>query len=821
MPRRRPRRVPRVQVQRLGAEGRAAARRARPPRPRGRPRAGRACGSGSATRRGGRSRPRSTSTTSWRHAATELDAYHDELLERARTFRDEHSAPVDDWDAFVAQVDDRASRTRCTAADHRARTTSRPRPPRPRAASRWRPARSRRLHPVRHALGLRQACRVRPRLLSGAGMAAGVEVSRASVEDWADVRDLPLAALADTPDAFGATLEEEQDRPEAWWRARLEPADRVTLLARLDRTPVGLTVVAPCVRRLRRRRDLQRLGRAGRPRPGCRTSPSGRGAGGRVTSGTGGCCSTSVTTTSRHSGSTPARDSGRRAGPAACATTRARDRARTRPDAGVRRWQSVTSPGSRRRRSASTPPDGEGNNDRAWFDANRPVYEHAVRLPMEELLARADEDGFGDGKVFRPNRDVRFSQRQAALQDPLRRRHPPRDGTARAGRYVQLNATGMRAAAATGSCPATSSRGSAWRSTTADVAACWCATSAPRGPPGTRCSAPSSPAARVGSRSTTPASSCCVTRRLAVSRSWPVAPWMHTAEAFDRIAEVWRDAAPIVRWLEQHVGAAAGATPTARRRPMTPLPSGVPPTPDRAAMATIVLVRHATTPATGKRLGGWTPGVHLDAAGEAQASRDRGAPRRRAADGRVRLAARTDPGDRQGRRGAARHPRPDPQGRRRGRLRRLDRPAARPAPQSCAVEGHPADPVAGDLPGWRVDPRRAGACRRGHRAARRRPRRRDDRRRQPRRRHQGGRRPLPRHAARHLPAHPHRARQRDACCTSPTGRRRSCSRQRHRVRTRRPAGGDTDEGHRDEGDGEEGHGEEGHREEGRVDGGRR
>lgn len=38
-------------------------------------------------------------------------------------------------------------------------------------------------------------------------------------------------------------------------------------------------------------------------------------------------------------------------------------------------------------------------------------------------------------------------------------------------------------------------------------------------------------------------------------------------------------------------------------------------------MATIVLVRHATTAATGKRLGGWTPGVHLDAAGRAQAER--------------------------------------------------------------------------------------------------------------------------------------------------------------------------------------------------------
>ena len=36
-------------------------------------------------------------------------------------------------------------------------------------------------------------------------------------------------------------------------------------------------------------------------------------------------------------------------------------------------------------------------------------------------------------------------------------------------------------------------------------------------------------------------------------------------------------------------------------------------------MTTILLVRHATTAATGKRLGGWTPGVHLDDNGVAQA----------------------------------------------------------------------------------------------------------------------------------------------------------------------------------------------------------
>lgn len=36
-------------------------------------------------------------------------------------------------------------------------------------------------------------------------------------------------------------------------------------------------------------------------------------------------------------------------------------------------------------------------------------------------------------------------------------------------------------------------------------------------------------------------------------------------------------------------------------------------------MTTVLLLRHATTAATGRRLGGWTPGVHLDKAGQAAA----------------------------------------------------------------------------------------------------------------------------------------------------------------------------------------------------------
>ncbi|CAA9532053.1 MAG: hypothetical protein AVDCRST_MAG79-1013 [uncultured Thermoleophilia bacterium] len=51
----------------------------------------------------------------------------------------------------------------------------------------------------------------------------------------------------------------------------------------------------------------------------------------------------------------------------------------------------------------------EADNSKAWFDAHRDVYEEAVRDPLERLIAEAGAL-YGPSKVFRPNRDVRFSR---------------------------------------------------------------------------------------------------------------------------------------------------------------------------------------------------------------------------------------------------------------------------------------------------------------------------------------------------------------------------------------------------------------------------
>ena len=50
----------------------------------------------------------------------------------------------------------------------------------------------------------------------------------------------------------------------------------------------------------------------------------------------------------------------------------------------------------------------EADNSKDFWHAHKDVYESAIRGPMEALLAElADE--FGEAKVFRPNRDIRFS----------------------------------------------------------------------------------------------------------------------------------------------------------------------------------------------------------------------------------------------------------------------------------------------------------------------------------------------------------------------------------------------------------------------------
>jgi uncharacterized protein (TIGR02453 family) len=58
----------------------------------------------------------------------------------------------------------------------------------------------------------------------------------------------------------------------------------------------------------------------------------------------------------------------------------------------------------------------EMDNSRSYWEANKPVYERAVRRPMEQLAEVLGTE-FGSIKMFRPYRDLRFSADKRPYQE--------------------------------------------------------------------------------------------------------------------------------------------------------------------------------------------------------------------------------------------------------------------------------------------------------------------------------------------------------------------------------------------------------------------
>jgi ribosomal protein S18 acetylase RimI-like enzyme len=71
-----------------------------------------------------------------------------------------------------------------------------------------------------------------------------VSVTRFAPQQWLVYRALRLASLAESPDAFGARLAQQQKWPDTLWKMRLEAGifseDACPLLAQCDGGPAGL-----------------------------------------------------------------------------------------------------------------------------------------------------------------------------------------------------------------------------------------------------------------------------------------------------------------------------------------------------------------------------------------------------------------------------------------------------------------------------------------------------------------------------------------------------------------------------------------------------
>ena len=83
----------------------------------------------------------------------------------------------------------------------------------------------------------------------------------------------------------------------------------------------------------------------------------------------------------------------------------------------------------------------ELDNSKKYFEANRRTYEESVKGPMVALLESLEPD-FGPGKIFRANRDIRFSKDKS----PYKTNIAADVGMGARGGYLSLDARGFTVA---------------------------------------------------------------------------------------------------------------------------------------------------------------------------------------------------------------------------------------------------------------------------------------------------------------------------------------------------------------------------------------
>ncbi|WP_354642721.1 DUF2461 domain-containing protein [Kitasatospora camelliae] len=189
----------------------------------------------------------------------------------------------------------------------------------------------------------------------------------------------------------------------------------------------------------------------------------------------------------------------------------------------------------------------EADNSKTFWTAHKAVYEQVVREPMVELLERLEPE-FGPGKIFRPNRDVRFSADKSPYKTHI-------GAFLEAGGYVQLSADGL--ACGNGMYHLAPDQLDRYRTAVAEdvtgaelervvervrkagpeVVGRDALKTAPRGYPKDH-----------------PRIELLRYKGLIAWQEWEPAAWLGTAEALKRITGFLRSSQPLKEWLDGHVG---------------------------------------------------------------------------------------------------------------------------------------------------------------------------------------------------------------------------------------------------------------------------
>ena len=192
------------------------------------------------------------------------------------------------------------------------------------------------------------------------------------------------------------------------------------------------------------------------------------------------------------------------------------------------------------------------DNSRAYFSDHRTLYEEQVRGPLTALLADLAPE-FGPGKVFRPNRDVRFSADKSPYKlSAAGHAHGADD---RASLYVQVDADGLVVAG--GNYGMARDQLSRYRAAVADDGTGRALRRIVDGllrAGGWELGGPTLVRAPRGHDPEHPRIELLRHKGLVLAQHHDCEPWLFSPQAADVVAQAWRDLAPLNRWLAHHVG---------------------------------------------------------------------------------------------------------------------------------------------------------------------------------------------------------------------------------------------------------------------------
>jgi uncharacterized protein (TIGR02453 family) len=190
------------------------------------------------------------------------------------------------------------------------------------------------------------------------------------------------------------------------------------------------------------------------------------------------------------------------------------------------------------------------DNSRTYWQANKAVFDSAVKGPMSALLDELGE--WGPFHVFRPHRDVRFARDKTPYKDHIGAYGESEGG---AGFYVQFSHRGLVAGAGYYQMATDQLQrfrdaldgdvlGGEIASITADlrkagyrIGAIAELKTAPRGYPKDH-----------------PRIELLRRKGLVATREWAPAAWMRTKAVATRVRDAWEGAAAMNAWLDTHVG---------------------------------------------------------------------------------------------------------------------------------------------------------------------------------------------------------------------------------------------------------------------------